>query len=112
MPRGPSGKVKECVESSGIGDGKCYFVDSKHSNSWRALRIIRDGENLQYVEYDPTWKFNVASMQHYELYDVDKDPYQMTNIYNQTSDTKKMELHVALSDYFNCKGSVDKPSTC
>lgn len=113
MPRGPHGNVNgKCVESKGIGDGNCYFVDSTHSNNWRALRILREGENLQYIEYDPKWKFDASGMQHYELYDIAKDPYQMTNIYDQASAAKKSELHAALSKYFNCGGTADKPTTC
>merc|ERR1711920_1030817 len=112
MPRGPEGKVKTCKESTGVGDGNCYFVDSTHSNSWRALRILREGENLQYIEYDPTWTFNSTNMQHYELYDIDKDPYQMKNIYSQTSASKKAELHLSLSRYFACGGTAEKESTC
>ena len=59
-----------CVESTGVGDGNCYFVDSKLSNNWRQLRIVGgdDGVDMSYVEYDPTWAFNdTAAMQHYEL---------------------------------------------
>lgn len=112
MPRGPKGSVKTCKESTGVGDGNCYFVDSKHSNNWRALRIIRESENLQYIEYDPDWKFIPTGIQHYELYDIDKDPYQMENIYNQTTAEKKANLHDALSRYFECKGTVDKQSNC
>ena len=92
MPRGPTGKPSKCTESEGEGDGNCYFVDSTHSNSWRALRII-DGaakRNWQYVEYDSAWKWNTTDgfkgLQHYELYDIDADPYQMTNVYNGTDD--------------------------
>jgi hypothetical protein len=43
MPRGPQKGGQpgsDCVESEGIGDGNCYFVDSTHSNTWRQLRII------------------------------------------------------------------------
>jgi len=117
MPRGPAGAVKTCTESEGIGDGNCYFVDSKHSNSWRALRIITKSENLQYIEYDPSWLFNATGpsgegLQHYELYNIDKDPYQMHNVYNQTDASKRAELHSAISQYFNCKGDDKTPSTC
>ena len=58
-PIGPDPDVTEddCVESEGIGDGNCWFVDSKHSNSWRQLRIMNDTMNWNYVEYDPAWKF-------------------------------------------------------
>jgi len=117
MPRGPAGGVKKCIESTGVGDGNCYFVDSTHSNSWRALRILSTTENLQYIEYDPTWKFNTtdatgAGLQHYELYDISKDPYQIHNIYNETAASRKAELHASISQYFSCKGSAQNPSTC
>ena len=60
-----------------MGDGNCYFVDSTHSNNWRELRIRNSTMNWAYVEYDPAWKFVVNDIQHYELYDVTADPYQM-----------------------------------
>merc|ERR1712048_1503385 len=117
MPRGPAGQVKNCVESAGIGDGNCYYVDSTHSNSWRALRIIDGKRNLQYIEYDPTWKFKAtdatgSGLQHYELYDIATDPYQMNNIYGKTDTATRTELHTSLSHYYNCKGTTDEPSTC
>ena len=110
-PRGPAGdssKVKNCEEGTGVGDGNCYFVDSTHSNSWRALRII-DGavqRNWQYIEYDPTWQWNTTDgykgLQHYELYDIAADPYQMANVYNSTSDAVKAELHERIAAYYAC----------
>lgn len=117
-PRGPAGRVHHnCVESSGVGDGECYFVDSTHSNSWRALRILNHQDNLQYIEYDPDFTFNAtdatgAGLQFYELYDISKDPYQMTNIYNQTSAAKRTELHASLAKYFACGGDSVKESNC
>merc|ERR1712048_1402781 len=89
----------------------------EHSNSWRALRILTKEENLQYVEYDPTWTWNTtddtgAGLQHYELYDIAKDPYQMTNIYGQTSDAKRRTLHAAISKYYACRGDDSTPTTC
>lgn len=119
MPTGPSGKVPKgkCVESQGVSDGNCYFVDSVHSNSWRALRIINDQEDLQYVEYDPTWRWNTTSpsgagLQHYELYDLSKDPYQMTNIYKQADESTKTRLHTEIAAYYACKGDSTTASTC
>lgn len=119
MPRGPAGAVKNCVESAGVGDGNCYFVDSTHSNSWRALRII-DGDakrNWQYVEYDPAWLWQStgptgAGLQHYELYDIDADPYQMKNIYPAADDATKTELHGRIEAYYACGGTVDTQSNC
>jgi arylsulfatase A-like enzyme len=116
MPRGPDDAkaAKGCVESEGVGDGNCYFVDSTHSNTWRALRILNATRDWQYVEYDPKWQFNASAgpMQHYELYDVAADPYQMTNIYAASSDELKAELHAELSEYWLCKGSASAKSDC
>jgi hypothetical protein len=82
------------------------------------LRIINADEDLAYVEYDHTWKFNASSdgsgLQWYELYDVAKDPYQMTNIYNATPAAKKTALHHQLANYWLCGGSKasGSKSTC
>ena len=129
MPRGPDdpspNKVlpkQQCKESDGVGDGNCWFVDSEHSNSYRALRIFgpkdgsrgdgsRDGaaapaEDKLYVEYDPTWKFaNASSLQFFELYDLAEDPYQMTNLYPSTDAATKAALHAKLSAYYGCAGA-------
>ena len=85
MPKAPTDNPGPCVEASGIGNGNCYFVDSEHSNSWRLLRIINEQENLAYVEYDNTFKFNATSpsgegLQFYELYDLNTDVYQVVRL--------------------------------
>jgi N-acetylglucosamine-6-sulfatase len=119
QPRGPNGTFPKCVESEGVGDGNCYFVDSTHSNSWRLLRVINATHDLAYVEYDPTWKFNASTdgsgLQWYELYDVAKDPYQMTNLYKGTDPATKLDLHNQLSNYWQCGADPKKAgekSTC
>lgn len=110
MPRGPDAKkTKTCKESEGVGDGNCYFVDSKHSNNWRQLRIVNASMNWNYVEYDPEWKFNGtgptgSGLQHYELYDIESDPYQVKNIYATTSEATKAALHSQLKAYWACRG--------
>ena len=110
-PRSPAGtKVKECVEADGVGTGECYFVDSTHSNSWRQLRIINASMNWNYVEYDPSWTFETIGgswkgLQHYELYDVSADPYQVNNIVETTPEHTRQALHEQLQQYFQCSGS-------
>ena len=105
----PTMKNSSCVESKGIGDGNCWIIDSRESNNWRQLRIMNDTMNWSYVEYDPKWEFNVtdesgSGLQHYELYDVDNDPYQIDNIYSMASYETKVALHLQLDDYFRCQG--------
>lgn len=117
MPRDPLGESPTCVESTNVGDGNCYFVDSTNSNSWRALRILNETTNIIYVEYDPTWQWNCtddtgAGLQHYELYDIERDPYQIKNIYKDTSDSQRRVLHLALASYYECKGTNTTKSNC
>ena len=52
MPVGPdpSTTSRDCKEGTGVGDGNCYFVDSTHSNNYRALRVINSTDNLIYIE--------------------------------------------------------------
>ena len=54
----------------------------------------------------------MADMQHFELYNVAADKYQMHNIYEQQTDAKKAALHKQLDDYFKCGsptiGSIGK----
>ena len=104
-PNNPSPFKQACNESDGVGDGKCWFVDSTHSNSWRQLRVMNATMNWNYVEYDPIWKFDTFPLQHYELYDVTKDPYQMNNIYTEMSEQVKAALHAQLEEYYQCKGN-------
>ena len=108
-PRNPSPFQETCNETEGVGDGKCWYVDSLRSNSWRQLRIMNSTMNWNYVEYDPDWKFDVtdragAGLQHYEWYDVASDPYQMNNMYSTLDRAMKIKLHQQLSDYYQCSG--------
>ena len=106
----PEHDASECAESTGLGDGECYFVDSTRSNSWRQLRINNASMNRNYLEYDPEWKFRVtdasgAGLQHYELYDISADPYQMNNLYGKASVEVRAALHAQLAAYYNCRGA-------
>jgi N-acetylglucosamine-6-sulfatase len=114
MPRSPDHVPAgaKCVETTGVGDGNCYFVDSTESNSWRSLRVINATHDFSYTEYDKTWKFNGSSIQFRELYDLKTDPFQMKNIYDAQSDTDKTELNSELQTYWLCKGDQTTQSDC
>ena len=53
-----------------------------------------------------------APRQHYELYDISADPYQMSNLYPTTSDAIKTELHGRLEAYYACDGTKETSSNC
>lgn len=120
MPNGPAGTVNktECVEANATGAGACYFVDSTHSNSWRNLRINNavDG-NVAYIEYDPMYAWITTDkmgggLQFYELYDIEADPYQMTNLYPAANDATKERLHGLMTKYYACAGNWTSKSNC
>jgi len=106
MPNSPKGSVPadQCKESAGVGDGNCYFVDSSYSNSWRALRVLNETHNFQYVEYDAAWAFKDQPFQHYELYHLISDPFQLHNVYTKTPTHMQAALHAELEEYHRCKG--------
>jgi len=110
-PLGPDPDIKEedCVMSENVGDGNCWMLDSTISNNWRQLRIVNESMNWNYVEYDKSWEWKViddsgAGLQHYELYDVNADPFQLENLYPDTSIETRTALHQQLQEYFECKG--------
>ena len=123
MPRGPDPNnplPENCVENTScVGCGNCYFVDSTFSNNWRMLRTLdpETGEDTSFVEYDPTWKWNVSNpqgggLQHYEFYNNSADPYQMVNAYDTLSDDQLEKYHSALAEYYACGGTDEKASNC
>ena len=62
--------------------------------------------NIQYVEYDRDWGFeNETVIQHFELYDVEADPYQLKNIYPDYDEKLKEALHAELQMKYECEGS-------
>eukprot|EP01060_Flectonema_neradi_P001526 TRINITY_DN1090_c10_g1_i1.p1 TRINITY_DN1090_c10_g1~~TRINITY_DN1090_c10_g1_i1.p1 ORF type:complete len:537 (+),score=63.18 TRINITY_DN1090_c10_g1_i1:67-1677(+) len=105
IPRGPAGNVTNCVEATTVGGGNCYYIDSKTTNTWRALRILNATHNVQYIEYDYTWTFNSTSIQYHELYNLTQDPYQIKNLYPSAAGSFKESLHHELVAYFECSGA-------
>jgi hypothetical protein len=58
------------------------------------------------VEYDSTWGWNATVLQHYELYDLNTDFYQMKNIYPTATAERKQELHEKIVQHFACGAPV------
>ena len=58
-----------CVESTGVGDGTCYFVDSTHSNNWRQLRIINATHDMN-CELTPNTNLHDRNI----LHNIASDP--------------------------------------
>jgi arylsulfatase A-like enzyme len=94
--------------------GKSVINDCPN-NTWRALRFVsEDFGNLLYVEYTniEDWWFQAVNF--YELYDIDNDPFQLTNIYYTTPLKLQQHLHDLLVEQYACGsgGSWDAKSNC
>ena len=83
------------------------FLDNP-GNNYRELRIINSTHNWAYAEYI-NYTFTENDKQNpwlNVLYDVDKDPWQLTNIYGKTNENIKTQLHEMLMQYGSCQGKT------
>ena len=68
------------------------------------------GRNLKYVEWDPFGKQTAFAKPYmYALFDLEKDQFELTNIYNATLATPAgakllASLHALMERYQSCKG--------
>ncbi|KAF1831681.1 arylsulfatase precursor [Decorospora gaudefroyi] len=89
-------------------EGNIFFGQNQHvNNTYKTVRVISDDYNLAYT----VWCTN-----EHELYDMTHDPYQMTNLYNNTNtntnttlntwpiQTLKSRLNALLLTLKRCKG--------
>ena len=61
--------------------------------------------HLKYGEYDPYGKQSgFATVYFYELFDLEKDPFELINIYNASSTELKAWLHSTVRAYYECAG--------
>ena len=83
-----------------------HYIDMPN-NTYIGVRLINSTHNFLYAEfYDGEDEVTFLSPLEYELFDVAKDPYQLTNIYGTagTEDLVK-ELHDFIHKQITCKGS-------
>ena len=90
----------------GIG-GYCGMNEpiEQPDNNFIALRKVSAGENMLYAEFQNGTDGNVdfQSPMHYELFDMDADPWQMHNIYSEANSSFKASLHEEVHKWLACK---------
>ena len=96
------------------------MIDDPVSHTYRAIRFVdsRAHGNALYAEYtslidwnyenysSPPGILNPYSYKFYEFFDLDADPHQLTNIYQNVPDAVKNELHAMVALEFRCSGST------
>ena len=79
-------------------DNEAWMMDENTLGNWRAIRIINDTDNLMYVEWykleqpKNTWNDSVFGTAYWnELYNVEDDPYQIYNMWDDISSERQQE---------------------
>ena len=94
------------VEFTGLSackDGK--RCNDAGNNTYRGLRIYNSSANLAYVQYTEAADWHYETPYHEELYDMQKDPYQLQNIITtEKGKAVAAELQPRLERAWVCKG--------
>ena len=80
-------------------------------NNFIAIRSLANSTsgwgNLLYAEFangtDGNVDFAEGSVKHYELFDVDADPWHLNNIYDTAPQKLKDTLHAEVHNWLACK---------
>ena len=108
QPDASSWRDKHMIEYWSLGDVIRYghYIDLPN-NTYIAARLVNNTHNYLYAEfYKDKNEVSFASPFEFELFDIAKDPYQMTNLYGTDKADKNLvqELHDFLHMQIKCKG--------
>jgi len=99
--------VEYLATEPGVKYDNFNHVVDNGNNTFRGLRILNADTNLAYFEFtdDYTdWGFERPSF--YELYDAQRDPEQLYNIYANATEELKKELAARLAKEYQCKADT------
>merc|ERR1712039_209547 len=102
--------IKPSITTCPTKHGK-YYHDG-NNNTYSAIRIISDHENLLYAEFtDVTnpaaWTFAPETINFRELYNFTVDPYMLKNLYNDIPESLQSSLSSKLQRAIACKGRME-----
>lgn len=87
----------------------CYYTETP-ANNFIALRDFSGGRNVLYAEFQTGQLQEVpidfSNVDFLELYDVAKDPWQMSNLINHTEEAAKQAWHRRLREWYQCAGNA------
>jgi N-acetylglucosamine-6-sulfatase len=103
-------KTEQLIEYYGLGPVVRYeHLEDTPNNTFRVLRIIDPNgpvneKNLMYGEWTSlSWDYT-NDLEEVELFDLDKDPWQLINIATKASNGLKRRLHERLAQLYACRG--------
>ena len=69
------------------------------------LVCVRAGLHTRYAEFTAVTDWHFSNVTFHEAYDLDKDPYQLKNIYSTLNPSTKTMMIEALDKQYNCAGA-------
>ena len=83
-------------------------LEDTPNNTFRVLRVIDPNgpvneKNLMYGEWT-SMAWDYRNLEEVELFDLDKDPFQLSNIATKASKGLKQRLHARLEKLYTCRG--------
>lgn len=86
-----------------------HLIDDATSHTWRGLRFNGDPTmgNSLFAQYTALadWDYkNASEYKFYEFFDLDKDPYELHNIYDSLPADTKTRLLAMAESMFTCAG--------
>jgi len=85
-----------------------HLVDDPNSNTYRALRFTSGGPvgsgNMLYAEFTAVEDWNFSAPSFVEIFDLDRDPHQLTNLATSVSASIKLRLHEQVRQMWECSG--------
>jgi len=86
---------------------ECHNIEGPSNNFIGIRHVTGEFGNMLYSEFQTNFTSDVFfdAPDFYEMYDLDKDPWEMDNTYNRTSKDIINKLHDKLHMWFNCKGN-------
>ena len=87
-----------------------HLIDDVVSNTYRALRFVADPTygDLLYAEFTSLKDYNFTTPNHYELFNMTRDPHQLVNLYYTMAYTaaQKADLQSRLLAHWYCAGAT------
>mmetsp|Transcript_75456 Transcript_75456/g.233423 ORF Transcript_75456/g.233423 Transcript_75456/m.233423 type:complete len:560 (-) Transcript_75456:202-1881(-) len=85
-----------------------HLVDDPISNTYRALRFTIGGPvgsgNMLYAEFTAVEDWNFSAPSFTEVFDLERDPHQLTNLARSVPAGVKAQLHEQLKAQWGCAG--------
>ena len=105
----PSLTLFSCTRHQVGIDGDCGMAPIElPDNNFIAIRVINttNNANLLYAEFQSGTDGNIAfdEPEHYELFNMSGDPWQLTNVHDSASEGLKALLHSEVQRWLRCKG--------